>query len=73
MSEDDATALFKSLDTEESGYLTKDSFAEGLDALGESNSSGEETTFADEMAASIQMYLNTYGQYDVDQMNSTSA
>jgi Ca2+-binding EF-hand superfamily protein len=87
MSEDDATALFKSLDTEESGYLTKDSFAEGLDALGESNSSvadilgnaddkkssGEETTFADEMAAAIQMYLNTYGQYDVDQTNTTSA
>lgn len=88
MSEGDATALFKSLNTEENGYLTKDSFAEGLDALGESNSSvagilgnvddntssGEETTFADEMAAAIQMYLNTYGQYDdVDQTDSISA
>lgn len=85
MNEDDATALFKSLDTEESGYLTKDSFAEGLDALGESNlsvadilgnaddndTSGEET-FADELAAAMQMYLNTYGQYDVDQANTAS-
>ena len=39
MSESDAENLFKSIDTQSSGALTKDQFAEGLDVLKSSDTS----------------------------------
>jgi hypothetical protein len=98
MSESDAQNLFKSIDTQGSGSLSKDQFAEGLDVLKpldasaadmlslEPTSSGSSATslattaknnaldnFLAEMQSSMNLYQNTYGQYDLDQTGSAAA